>query len=303
MPESTRPNLLNVAASLATGPHGRMSLIPEAETLDRRRRNRGAQLQARRQSLGPESVLALSGAGDGVQASGRDPRDVASVRLTAGVVPALKEFVDAAAWRQLVAGSATIHTLAGNAIYPSATRSAMLVVVAGVARVRTRTPSGRHVTTRYARVGDALAISAASIRTNEAWTEAATDTTVVLLPLRQLRALANGDAQLAKLIGAHLTAPQDEFRLGAAAPESDSIMTARIAGHLLEMTAPTTAGAASVDVSVRRLAVVAGTAGAITSRVVRRLRAAGVVDARPGAVVIADRRRLSQIARGREDIL
>jgi CRP-like cAMP-binding protein len=217
----------------------------------------------------------------------------------ARAVPALQEFVDTAAWRRLVDGSPIIHTAAGELIYPFATKPAMLAIVRGVACVHIRGPGGGEPTTRYARAGDAVAVTAASNDASDSWIDAATDTTVVLLPRRQLRYLAAQNTQLAELIGPNLAAPLADLRLGAAMPERSSL-TARIAGHLLEMTANPRYGSAPAGASVERLAAAAGVARVVASLVIRELRTARVLDPSAGTLIIADRGRLQRIARGSE---
>lgn len=302
MPADTPATLLTVGDSVATSQHRRSAVTAAAEDAQRRRRARGARWCARDRALKAESVSAASAERHGAQGGSHDSETVTSAKFTVAVVPSLKGVVDAAAWSQLVEGSPSLRTAAGELIYPFVTRPAILAIVRGVARVRTRKHGRGEGTTRYARVGDAIRISVARCcGTGESWTEAVTDTTIAVLPRRRLRALAAENTRLAGLIGKHLGAPQPDAHRPTTAPERASI-TSRIAGHLLEMTTRTAEDDTRVGVSVGRLATTTGTARAAVSRSLGRLRRAGVLETRAGPVVIADRKRLSRIARGSEQI-
>jgi CRP-like cAMP-binding protein len=299
MPDDTPAGLLTGAGPDGTSPQLRSAPTPEARGVEGRRRVRGARLRARHTALNPECTLALSGERGGALGSRTHPTEVQGARLMARAVPALQEFVDTVAWRRLVDGSPIIHTAAGELIYPFATKPAMLAIVRGVARVHIRGPGGGEPTTRDARAGDAIAVTAASNDASDSWIDAATDTTVVLLPRRQLRYLAAQNTRLAELIGPNLAAPLADLRLGAAMPERSSL-TARIAGHLLEMTANPRDGSTPAGASVECLAAAAGVARVVASLVIRELRTARVLDPSARTLIVADRGRLQRIARGSE---
>ena len=216
---------------------------------------------------------------------------------TAGTLQAADWPVDAGIWEDLVAGSEGLFASAGTLLFEEQTIVPLLAILEGVVRVYIRTDGGRQATLRYARAGDLVGLSAALSPRIRATAEAVTDVTVAVVPLERLQHMLASDADLAWPIAMQMARWGSEIDLALVDLEHRP-MTARVAGHLLEAATTDVGGVTRARVSQKRLAAAVGTVREVATRSIAELRDAGIVLTVSGTVVIADRARLSRIARG-----
>jgi CRP/FNR family transcriptional regulator, cyclic AMP receptor protein len=201
-------------------------------------------------------------------------------------------------WTELLgSGRETVHIPAGERLFRTGQTPLVVVVDTGVVRVFTRIASGRQMTLRYAREGDLLGL-AHLLGFMPSWdAEAATDATVQLFGLDEIRSAITRDADLSWKMVEHMAAWAAESVRNLAEVGAQT-MAARVATHIKAIALPAADGSLVARVSHQRLAEAVGTAREVITREVRRLRSQGVVAAEPGLLIIVDARQLESIAAG-----
>jgi CRP/FNR family transcriptional regulator, cyclic AMP receptor protein len=156
---------------------------------------------------------------------------------------------------------------------------------------------GRQTTLRYAREGDLIGLAAA-LGYLPTWdAEAATDATVQLFGIDEVRGVATRDADLSWEMVEHITALASESvrNLAEVATQPKAV---RVAQQIRAIAFPAPEGSLVARISHQRFAEAVGTARDVISREVRRLRNQGVIAAEPGLLVVVDARWLASIASG-----
>jgi CRP/FNR family cyclic AMP-dependent transcriptional regulator len=202
-------------------------------------------------------------------------------------------------WAELLGSGETAHIPAGEPLFRAGQTPLVVVVDSGVVRVFTRNATGRQMTLRYAREGDLVGL-AHLLGFMPSWdAEAATDVTVQLFGLDEIRSAVTRDADLSWKMVEHMAAWAAESVRNLAEVAAQP-MAARVATHISAIALPTPDGSLVARVSHQRLAEAVGTAREVVSREVQRLRTQGVVAAEPGLLIIVDARQLENIAAGGE---
>ncbi len=170
-----------------------------------------------------------------------------------------------------------------------------MLIRAGVVRVFLRTETGRQLTVRYARPGDLVGVVPLLGGTRTWNAEAIVQTTLEVLTVEQIQAAATRHPELPWLITENVAVWASEM----ARTVADSIsqpMVARVARHLREFASSSPNGRAVAHVSHQRLADAVGTVREVISRQLQALRTDGVIETRPGRVIVVDEERLDRIA-------
>jgi CRP/FNR family cyclic AMP-dependent transcriptional regulator len=209
--------------------------------------------------------------------------------------PTLQSGMPANVWQEILAGSTAMDVPDGSVIFPAGSAPEPAVVISGLARVFTWTPGGRQITIRYGRPGDLIGL-APRLGGSEAWgADAVTDSIIAVVSVAHLRAVSARYPELAWLLA------EDLARITVTAVQTMILagfrpMPQRVARHLLEVALPRADGSLVAHITHQRLADVVGTAREVVTRVLRDLRADGIIDTRHGRIVITDGRRLDAAA-------
>jgi CRP/FNR family cyclic AMP-dependent transcriptional regulator len=187
------------------------------------------------------------------------------------------------------------HMSAGDLVFRDGQAPRIALIRGGAVRVFLRTETGRQMTVRYARPGDLIGVVPLLGGTRTWNAEAIVQTTLEVLTVDQIQEAATRHPELPWLIAENVAAWATEV----ARTIADSIsqpMVARVARHLGEFAFDTPNGRAVAHVSHQRLADAVGTVREVISRQLRALRAEGVIETRPGQVIVVDEERLARIA-------
>jgi len=199
---------------------------------------------------------------------------------------------------ELLVGLAEVtYVPAGDLVFLAGSEPGIALVRLGIVRIYVRGASGRQVTLRYARPGDLIGLGAL-FGGSYAWSaEAVVHTSLGVLTVDQMQAVAALHPELPWLIAEEIAATSANAI--ATLAESWSQPTAsRVAHHLREMAMPTSDGRAVAHISQQRLADAAGTAREVVSRELHALRAQGVIATTSQRVEILDEELLERIAAG-----
>lgn len=176
-------------------------------------------------------------------------------------------------------------------------RSAGLyLVLEGLARLYLMSPEGRQVTVRYIRPGDVIGTAAFVTGPSPVSFQALTDCRILAFNTPAFRILARTDATvalaLAKEIGERLYDTLDVVTGTAFASVRE-----RVAYHLLEIGASHQQGPTLIAaVTQQELADAVGSVREVVARVLRELRAEGLLATRSGDIVLLDLHGLYQAA-------
>ncbi|MDB5068031.1 MAG: transcriptional regulator, Crp/Fnr family [Chloroflexi bacterium] len=200
-------------------------------------------------------------------------------------------------WGELVRGAPTVRAAAGSAIFSTGERPRLAAISDGLVRLFTWTGDGRQVPLRHAPAGDLIGLGALLSGTEILSSEVVTDTTLALLSIDHLRALASVHPELSWALTEQVScwALESVVTLLSAGFES---MKVRVARHLLDHGTWGADGQMAVRATHRALADAVGTAREVITRVLRAFRAEGFVDNRPGLVIVRQPEELARIARG-----
>jgi CRP/FNR family cyclic AMP-dependent transcriptional regulator len=201
-------------------------------------------------------------------------------------------------WERLLGGTRERTRIpAGDLIFRDEEPPWIPLIRAGVVRVFIRTETGRQVTIRYARSGDLIGL-ASLLGVARRWNaEAVVASTLEVLTLEQVRAAAARNPELLWVIAEYVATCASDIAV-TLADRSSQPMVARVARHLRELALSTPDGRAVVHISHQRLADAVGTAREVISRQLAALRADGVIDTRPGRIILVDEKRLEDLAAG-----
>jgi CRP-like cAMP-binding protein len=200
-------------------------------------------------------------------------------------------------WEELLADAPVAHATAGTVIFRTGGSPRLAAITSGLVRVFTWGPGGRQVPLRYARPGDLIGLGALLSGSEMLSAEAVADTTLAMVSLDRLHALASGNPELAWTIAKQLaiwSAAAVATLLGAGFEQ----MTVRVAQHLVDLAVPTPDGNAVACVTHRALADAVGTVREVVTRVLGEFREQGIVCTRPGRVIVLEPSRLAGIAAG-----
>lgn len=196
------------------------------------------------------------------------------------------------------AAAAQAHIPAGDLVFRAGDAPRIALIRAGLVRLFMRTDAGRQATIGYVRPGDLIGL-APVLGGSRAWNaEAVVHTTLAVMTIEQLEAVAAIQPELPWLIAEHVASWASATVLSLANDNSQPV-SARVARHLRELALRTPDGTPVAQISHQRLAEAVGTVREVISRQLRTLRAQGVIDTQPGRVIIVNETRLDGIAAGR----
>jgi CRP-like cAMP-binding protein len=212
--------------------------------------------------------------------------------------PTLRTVIGSDMWDALLTDSDVVQVSAGEPIYAAGQAPPVVALLTGRARVYVVAADGQQFTFRYAGGGEVIGLvpRLGGITTSTA--EALTDTTAANISLDRVRQLAHEHPELSWAVAEDMALWASNV-VRTVAEGARLPMTARVARHLLEISAPTPHGTRAA-VTHQRLADSVGSAREVVTRALGALRRAGVVETSPGQVIITDVRRLALIARGDE---
>jgi CRP/FNR family transcriptional regulator, cyclic AMP receptor protein len=177
---------------------------------------------------------------------------------------------------------------AGTTIYMEGESPRLGLVVDGLYRIYLETPAGRQVTFRYMRRGAMVGTVTMVGGPAPAYLQALTDGQVLLLNLEAVRALATTDARVAWLVAQDLSLALYDV-LEELAASAFGTVRERIARHLLGLAAQQQHGPALVAaVRQQDLADATGSVREVVARVLRELRAEGLIRTSRQGIVILD---------------
>jgi CRP/FNR family cyclic AMP-dependent transcriptional regulator len=180
---------------------------------------------------------------------------------------------------------------AGTVIYRDAARPQFALVVSGLLRVYISAPDGRQITLRYARCGDVLGTVAVVAGAVPVSVQALSDAVLQVLNIRTLEALARTDARVAWVIAEDVTRVLFHLERVLAGNVFGSVRQ-RLIRHLLDLAGE--AASAGPDpglvarVTQQQLADAIGSVREVVARVLRELRAEGLVETVPDGIRLCD---------------
>ena len=203
--------------------------------------------------------------------------------------------IGARLWDEFLAGAPVTQVTAGSIIFRTGSPPRLAAVVAGLVRVFTWGPSGRQVPLRYVRPGDLVDLSAVLSGSDMLSAEAVVETTLAMVSVDRLRALAALDPELSWTVAKQVAASSAAAvvtLMGAGFEQ----MSVRVAQHLLDLAVRAADGQTIANVTHRSLADTVGTVREVVTRVLGDFREQGIVSTRPGRVIVLDPARLATVA-------
>jgi CRP/FNR family transcriptional regulator len=174
----------------------------------------------------------------------------------------------------------------------------VLVVLSGLLRVFLESPTGRQVTVRYARPGEALGLVHLFGAITAVRAQAFDATTLWALPGRLIRAIATADATFALAIASECADrtvdAMEELRL-----VTFGSVRQRLSRHLLDLAACDARGSLMAKVTQQELADAAGTVREVVARALKEMRDDGLVGEAERGIALLDTPRLDSEAAGR----
>jgi CRP-like cAMP-binding protein len=210
----------------------------------------------------------------------------------------LATVIGAGMWDALLADADIVHVSAGEPIYAAGQAPPVVAILSGRARVYIVAADGQQFTFRYAGGGEVIGLGPRLGGLTNSSAEALTDTTAATISLDRVRQLGFEQPALSWAIAEEMARWASNV-VRTVAEAAHLPMTARVARHLLEISAPTPRGTGA-GVTRQRLADAVGSAREVVTRTLGALRRARVVETSPGWVLITDERRLELIAHGDE---
>ena len=182
---------------------------------------------------------------------------------------------------------------AGTTVYRAGSAPRAALVVAGLLRVYLMSVEGRRVTVRYARPGDVLGIAVLVGGPAGTGVQAVEPSSLFRISARALTAAARTDPWVCWTIAEELNRRLYDT-LEQTAVNAFGSVRQRVAAHLLDLASVQQhpRGRLAARVSQQELADAAGSVREVVARVLRDLRAAGIVATTADSVVILDAARL-----------
>jgi CRP/FNR family cyclic AMP-dependent transcriptional regulator len=181
---------------------------------------------------------------------------------------------------------------AGSVTYREGEPPRMALVVAGLIRVYLTSIDGRQLTVRYARQGSVLGVPTVVVGPVQVGTQAVTDASVLVVSVARLRELGHADALFAWALAEQIGERLNEV-LAACAGNAFGTVRQRVMRHLLDLAVEHQRDAHLVaPVSQQELADAVGTVREVVARVLRDLRAEGLVENGPSGIVLLQPDRL-----------
>jgi CRP/FNR family transcriptional regulator len=192
---------------------------------------------------------------------------------------------------------------AGTTVYRAGDDPQAALVVRGLIRVYLSSPGGRQVTVRYARPGDVLGIAVLVGGPASTGVQMVEPSSVFRISARVLTAAARRDPRVTWAIAEELNRRLYEV-LEQTGVNAFGSVRQRVAAHLLDLASGRQhpRGRLVARVSQQELAEAAGSVREVVARVLRDLRAAGIVATAADSIVIIDPARLYAESVGPADL-
>jgi CRP/FNR family transcriptional regulator len=192
---------------------------------------------------------------------------------------------------------------AGTTVYRAGDDPQAALVVRGLIRVYLSSPGGRQVTVRYARPGDVLGIAVLVGGPASTGVQMVEPSSVFRISARVLTAAARRDPRVSWAIAEELNRRLYEV-LEQTGVNAFGSVRQRVAAHLLDLASGRQHphGRLVARVSQQELAEAAGSVREVVARVLRDLRAAGIVATAADSIVIIDPARLYAESVGPADL-
>jgi CRP/FNR family transcriptional regulator len=207
--------------------------------------------------------------------------------------------LDAALVAELLQGGCRVDLPAGSRPSTPPSEPGVGIVLDGLIRVFLESESGRQVTVRYARQGEALGLVHLFGGLTRSCAQAVTPSSLWLLPPHKLRALSAEHAALACAIAEECAARTADAidELGLVTFGS---VKCRVARHLLDLAAVSQrSGELVASVTQQDLADATGSVREVVARVLKQLHTAGITRASEAGVTLLDAAALDTEASGR----
>ncbi len=191
--------------------------------------------------------------------------------------------------RALVAGGIRSDHAAGTTIYRERSAPMTVLVVNGLLRVYMSSPEGRQVTVRYARARDVLGIAVLVGGPADVGVQTVEESSLFRVDAALLTATARKDGRVAWALAEELNRRLYE-NLQQTAINTFGSVRQRVALHLLDLASAQQGlrGPLVARVSQQELADAVGSVREVVARVLRELRASGLVASAPDGVRILD---------------
>lgn len=175
---------------------------------------------------------------------------------------------------------------AGTTLYYEEDEPRCGLVITGLIRVYMTSPEGRQITVRYARAGDLLGIAALVGGPAPVSVQMVTDAALLMLNVRTLQLSGQTEPTVGWLMAQEVTRRLYET-LEALAGNAFGSLRQRLARHLLDLAASRQQGRGLVvKVTQQELADAIGSVRPVVARLIRELRAEGLITTSSDGIVI-----------------
>ncbi|MCL4299556.1 MAG: Crp/Fnr family transcriptional regulator [Anaerolineae bacterium] len=175
---------------------------------------------------------------------------------------------------------------AGTTLYYEEDEPRCGLVITGLIRAYMTSPDGRQITVRYARAGDMLGVAALVGGPAPVSVQILTDVTLLILNVRTLQVSGQTDPQVGWLMAQEVTRRLYET-LEALAGNAFGSLRQRLARHLLDLAASRQQGQSLlVKATQQELADAVGSVRPVVARLIRDLRAEGLITTSSDGIVI-----------------
>ena len=175
---------------------------------------------------------------------------------------------------------------AGTTLYYEADEPRCGLVIAGLLRVYMTSPDGRQITVRYARAGDLLGIAAIVGGPAPVNVQMLTDAALLMFNARTLQASGQTEPLVGWLLAQEVTRRLYDA-LEMLAGTTFGSLRQRVARHLLDLAASRQQGRGLVvKVTQQEVADAVGSVRQVVARIIRDLRAEGIITTSSDGIVI-----------------
>lgn len=175
---------------------------------------------------------------------------------------------------------------AGTTLYYEEDEPRCGLVITGLIRVYMASPDGRQITVRYARAGEMLGVAALVGGPAPVSVQILTDVTLLMLNVRTLQVSGQTDPQVGWLMAQEVTRRLYDT-LEALAGNAFGSLRQRLARHLLDLAASRQQGQSLlVKATQQELADAVGSVRPVVARIIRDLRAEGLITTSSDGIVI-----------------
>jgi CRP/FNR family transcriptional regulator, cyclic AMP receptor protein len=175
---------------------------------------------------------------------------------------------------------------AGSTLYYEADEPRCGLVLAGLLRMYMTAPDGRQITVRYARTGDLVGIAAIVGGPAPVNAQTLTDTALLMFDVRTLHVSGQTEPMIGWLLAQEVTRRLYDA-LEMLAGNTFGSLRQRVARHLFDLAASRQHGPSLVaQVTQQELADAVGSVRPVVARIIRELRAEGLISTSSDGIVI-----------------